>query len=104
MQQVSIEEVLGEFRKKYGDDSDNKATDTVRKEEDITAIDDVRAAKDGRPYTGVHEIKHRKGISFWRIVVIQSVISALILVFVVVCKFFNAEIYEYISDILGARL
>ncbi|MCL1904201.1 MAG: hypothetical protein FWF94_07275 [Oscillospiraceae bacterium] len=50
-----------------------------------------------KPVAFVQEIKHKRHISYWRIVSVQIAIAAVIAVIVISCKLFNKELYEYIK-------
>ena len=97
MQQIPIEEVLVEFRKKYGDSEKEQALEQEQVQECVIS---ENSEKSDTPRPVLRVPHSRKTISFRRIIAVQCATAAIVLGLIIAVRFFNADLYEYIKGVL----
>jgi len=109
---MSIEEVLAEFRKKYGDSESDKSNvgrvanlgDGQFSTLSVTADASEPFKNSDTPNENPMRKSKRNNFTFPKIVVVQAITAAIILAVVVAAKLFNLQVYEYIVRFLQAKL
>lgn len=95
MQQMPIEEVLTEFRKKYAV-SDNS----------LEPSPEIENTKNEKPQSRreITVISHKRYYSFKKLIAVQGITAVIIIGLIIAAKFLNPDLYRYITEFIAQKV